>query len=67
MPDMDGPALHRWLELNHPHLCARIAFVTGDTLGQSAAGFLARSGRPVLEKPFVPDEVRRLASFLATD
>ncbi|MBX9701175.1 MAG: response regulator, partial [Acetobacteraceae bacterium] len=65
MPDMGGAALHAWLEGARPGLCGRIAFVTGDTLGRGAAAFLARSGRPVLEKPFVPQEVRRLVAALA--
>jgi hypothetical protein len=46
-------------------LCLRVAFVTGDTLGAVAGGFLARAGRPILEKPFVPAELRRLMTELA--
>ena len=49
------------------HLCRRSAFVTGDSVGQAAADFLAGSGRPVLEKPFVPEEVRRVVAALAAD
>ena len=67
MPDMDGPALYGWLEENRPHLCRRTAFATGDSLSPAAGGFLARSSRPVLEKPFVPEEVRRLVATLAAD
>ncbi len=67
MPDVDGQALYGWLEANRAHLCRRTAFVTGDTLGKAAAGFLAGSGRPVLEKPFVPEEVRRVVAALAAD
>jgi CheY-like chemotaxis protein len=66
MPDMGGPALYGWLERNRPHLCARTAFVTGDALARGADGFLVRSGRPVLEKPFVPREVRELVALLTT-
>jgi two-component system NtrC family sensor kinase len=61
---MGGAALHAWLERRRPELCGRVAFVTGDTLGHGAGAFLARSGRPVLEKPFVPAEVRRLVAAL---
>jgi signal transduction histidine kinase/CheY-like chemotaxis protein len=64
MPDMGGPALYGWLERNRPHRCARTAFVTGDALARGAEGFLVRSGRPVLEKPFVPREVRELVTLL---
>jgi two-component system NtrC family sensor kinase len=64
MPDLDGPALFDWLEVNKPHLCQRTAFVTGDTLGAAASEFLARAGRPIVEKPFVPAELRRLIAEL---
>jgi signal transduction histidine kinase len=35
------------------------------TLGAAAGSFLARAGRPILEKPFVPAELRRLMTELA--
>jgi hypothetical protein len=48
-----------------PHLCARTAFIIADTLNVSSHRFLARAGRPVLEKPFVPAELREsLATLL---
>jgi len=64
MPDIDGPALFAWMGEHKPHLRGRIAFITGDTLGAAAGGFLTRSGRPMLEKPFVPEELRRLIQEL---
>ena len=60
MPQLDGPGLYSWLEREKPHLTQRIAFVTGDTLGDAAARFLNSSGRPVLEKPFSGKNVRAL-------
>ena len=57
MPDLDGPALFRWLEAHHPALAERVLFVTGDALGPVSGRFLAESGRPVLEKPFTAAEV----------
>ncbi|MGV3553156.1 PAS domain S-box protein [Rhizobium sp.] len=57
MPDGDGPGLYDWLAANRPELTRRIAFVTGDTLGPSAGRFLARSGCPVIEKPFTPEDI----------
>ncbi|HEY0013075.1 MAG TPA: ATP-binding protein [Allosphingosinicella sp.] len=65
MPQLDGPALYDWLEREKPHLTRRIAFVTGDTLGDAAARFLKRSNRPVLEKPFSGRNVRVLLEALA--
>jgi hypothetical protein len=65
MPGLDGPALYRLLSGNYPELVARTAFITGDTLGPTARDFLAECGRPCLEKPFTPDEVRALTRSLA--
>jgi PAS domain S-box-containing protein len=64
MPDVDGPALYAWIEANRPALRERIAFVTGDTLGTSAARFLARVDRPVVEKPFTRQTIRDLLADL---
>jgi DNA-binding response OmpR family regulator/DNA-binding SARP family transcriptional activator len=57
---MDGGALYAWTQAERPGLCARTGFVTGDPLG-AAGRALAGAGRPVLEKPFLPEEARRLA------
>ena len=65
MPQLDGPALHDWIAAEKPHLLGRIGFVTGDTLGQTAAGFIARTGCPVLEKPFTGKAVRALLETLS--
>lgn len=65
MPGLDGPALHDWIVQNKPQFADRIGFITGDTLGQSAAIFLERTGRPVIEKPFTPAAVGGLLDILA--
>jgi PAS domain S-box-containing protein len=64
MPDGDGPALFDWLSAERPHMTERIAFITGDTLGPAADRFIARSGRPIIEKPFVPDDIRQIVDLL---
>jgi hypothetical protein len=51
LPGIDGPALYAWMAEHKPQLCARTAFVTGDTLGQASERFLAGARRPLLEKP----------------
>ena len=58
MPGVDGPQLHAWMTVERPDLLDRLAFATGDTLGATAANFLADVKRPVLEKPFTPQAVR---------
>jgi PAS domain S-box-containing protein len=65
MPDIDGRALYEEIERRWPGLGARVVFVTGDTLASTLREFVAHSGRPVIEKPFMPSEVRRVVAELA--
>jgi PAS domain S-box-containing protein len=65
MAEEDGPTFFRWLKQARPDLAQRIAFVTGDTLGPAAGRFLEECGRPVVEKPFVPSEIRKVVAVLA--
>ena len=60
MPDLDGRALYQEIERRWPRLAARVVFVTGDTLSSTLRDFVTESGRPVIEKPFLPSEVRRV-------
>lgn len=64
LPGLDGPALYAWISEHQPELAARTAFVTGDTLGQASERFLKEARRPILEKPFLPADVRRLIGEL---
>jgi two-component system NtrC family sensor kinase len=64
LPDIDGPALYGWIAEHRPALRTRLAFVTGDTLGHASERFLADARRPLLEKPFLPADVRRLIDEL---
>jgi two-component system NtrC family sensor kinase len=64
LPGLDGPALYDWMTEHRPHLCARTAFITADTLSPSSQRFLARASRPVLEKPFRPADLRQLLAQL---
>ncbi|MFG1359900.1 PAS domain S-box protein [Xanthobacter pseudotagetidis] len=65
MPDGDGPGLYDWLLSHRPDLSGRIGFISGDTLGPAAGRFLARSGCPLIEKPFTPQDVRAFLGDLA--
>jgi PAS domain S-box-containing protein len=60
MPDRDGQAFFEELGRRHPRLCARVVFVTGDTLTPRVRRFLERSRRPQLEKPVRPAELREV-------
>ncbi len=67
MPDIDGRALYREIQQRWPGQAGRVAFVTGDTLASALREFVSESGRPVIEKPFLPSEVRRVVAELATN
>lgn len=56
MPGMGGHGLLRQLRRRWPHLVRRLAFVTGDSMGEGVRDH----GRPVLEKPIIPHELRAL-------
>ncbi len=65
MPGIDGPALYERLVELRPEMRGRVAFLTGDTMSERVRRFLVESGRPCLEKPITPDEVRRFVRELA--
>jgi CheY-like chemotaxis protein len=62
MPGLDGPGLYLRLKRERPVLAERIAFITGDTLSPDIKAFLTRSGRPYIEKPITPADVRSLVA-----
>jgi len=64
MPDLDGRALYREIEQRWPHQAARVVFVTGDMLTATLREFVVASGRPLIEKPFLPSDVRRVVAEL---
>ena len=45
-------------------LAGRFDVVTGDTLATSLREFVRSTGQPVIEKPFLPGEVRRVVAEL---
>jgi two-component system NtrC family sensor kinase len=60
MPDIDGRALYRKIEQRWPGQAECVVFVTGDTLTAGLREFVNETGRPVIEKPFLPGDVRRV-------
>jgi PAS domain S-box-containing protein len=65
MPDLDGRALYREIEQRWPERVGRVVFVTGDTLASTLREFAAETGCPVIEKPFLPSDVRRIVAEMA--
>lgn len=57
MPDLDGLELFVRLVAARPELAARVLFISGDTNSAATRGRLAATGRPLLTKPFRPEEL----------
>ncbi|MGE0326755.1 MAG: ATP-binding protein [Polyangiaceae bacterium] len=60
MPDCDGPSVYQALSQESPELLERLHFCSGGAFTQRVTDFLARVGRPVLEKPLNPARLNRL-------
>jgi two-component system NtrC family sensor kinase len=60
MPGLDGRALYQEIARRWPRRAGHVVFVTGDTLSASLNEFVSESGRPVIHKPFLPADVRRV-------
>ncbi|MHA3978792.1 PAS-domain containing protein [Halovulum sp. GXIMD14794] len=67
MPGLDGRGLYEVIVAEFPDLAPRTGFITGDTMGRASQGFLQESGRPYLEKPLSPAELRSFVSRLALE
>ena len=65
MPGIDGRALYGEIARRWPDQAARVVFVTGDMLTATLREFIAASGRPLIEKPFLPGDVRRMVGEIA--
>jgi len=65
MPEMDGPELYRQIEQRWPQRARQVIFITGDALSPTVQTFLASTGQPYLEKPFVPADIREVVREIA--
>lgn len=57
LPNLDGKKLFLWIKLTFPGLEEKVIFMTGSTASEQTSLFLEESGRPVLMKPFTPNEL----------
>jgi hypothetical protein len=63
MPDGRGDELYRTLRASR-HPAPRMAVMTGGTLDEAAASFVAETRLPLLEKPFTIQAVREFVRGL---
>ena len=59
-PLMNGKQLYKHIKERYPELVNRVVFTTGDVIGGDTRRFLEHAGRPLLLKPFTPDELRHI-------
>jgi DNA-binding NtrC family response regulator len=52
MPNCSGVELHDWLAAHRPDLFACLILTTGDLSSPALGDFVARTPRPLIEKPF---------------
>jgi len=52
MPRRSGLEVHDWLAQHRPDLFGRLIIATGDVASPPVRSFIARTPRPVIEKPF---------------
>jgi CheY-like chemotaxis protein len=57
-PVMDGKQLYQVIVGKHEKLAKSVIFTTGDMADEDTRHFLEVVGRPVLSKPFTPDELK---------
>jgi len=57
MPGIGGREVYEHLAQSRPDLAERLVFVTGDIVESVSSGFVAASGREVVEKPFTVAEI----------
>ncbi|MEE9148641.1 MAG: response regulator [Candidatus Tectomicrobia bacterium] len=60
MPQGDGYQLYQHLQNNHPESVNRLIFSTGDMISEAHLKYLEDSGRPLLIKPFLQEEVQQV-------
>ena len=67
MPGLSGKDLLDAIKTRWPGLEERLGFVTGDTMSTGAEEFLSQAGRPYLEKPITPGDLRALTTRIQSN
>jgi len=67
MPGMGGRELYQQLRTIAPALVERLLFISGDTTSAATRDFLRQAGRPLLSKPFTPNDLYQAIAALESD
>jgi signal transduction histidine kinase len=67
MPGMGGREFYQNLQIAAPTLIGRLLFISGDTTSTATRDFLQQSGRPLLSKPFTPNDLYHAIAALESD
>ena len=59
-PVMNGIELYQWLQGKYPQQASRVIFTTGSVMGGDASTSIEQTGRPLLPKPFNPEELKTI-------
>jgi len=59
---MNGQGFYQFLAVKFPMLSSKVIFTTGDTLSQETRHFLESSKKPLLSKPFGPQDLKAIVS-----
>jgi DNA-binding NtrC family response regulator len=62
MPELSGPEFFTRLLAKNPSMAERVVFITGGAFGPSAQEFLDTVNPPLIEKPFRPDDLRKVVA-----
>jgi two-component system cell cycle sensor histidine kinase/response regulator CckA len=57
MPEMDGPTFYRQVQVEHPELASRIAFLTANAARDEYAPFIRDLDVPLLSKPIAKGDL----------
>jgi signal transduction histidine kinase len=64
MPGMGGREFYEQLQQVAPELALRLLFISGDTTSPATRDFLRQAGRPLLSKPFTPNDLYQAIATL---
>ena len=66
MPVMDGFTFYKKLQETNPILADHLVFISGDVLHRDWVSLNSSVDRPIIEKPFDPQQIREVALQLLT-